>query len=88
MQAAEELGLEDVMVEVFEDPTFIQRMQYVAQQGPKDSGKGSLTNPKAIMQQGGFPMMRNVMSPMQQQNQFAQATAAEGQAAFGGMGGY
>jgi len=88
MQAAEELGLEDVMVEIFEDPTFIQRMQYFAQQGPKDSGKGSMTNPKAIMQQGGFPMMRNVMSPMQQQNQFAQATAAEGQTAFGGMGGY
>ena len=85
MQAAEELGLEDIMVEVFDDPTFQQRMQNFVQQGPKDSGKGSLMNPAAIMQNRGYPMAKSVPSEQTQFNQQSQETAAISQSAYRGV---
>ena len=87
MQAAEELGLEDVMVEVFEDPTFMRRWQMFQQQGPQDFGKGQIVNPRAVAQNGGFPMAHSIAGPETEFNQNAQATAAVGQAAFGVGGG-
>lgn len=84
MIAAEELGLEDIMVEVFEDPTFQQRWQMFTQQGPQDAGKGQILNIGSILQNGGFPMARPIPSPAIEFNQNAQRTAAMGQAAFGG----
>ena len=82
MQAAEELGIEDIMVEVFNDPTFEQRMELFMQQGPQEAGKGQMAG---VMQNQGNPMARPVMSPEQNFNKQAQETAAVGQAAWGGM---
>jgi len=85
MQAAEEMGIDDVMVEVFEDPTFQQRMQWFAQQGPKDAGKGQASI-GAIRQNGGLASARPIATPQQEFNQNAQQTAAVGQSMMG-MGG-
>ena len=84
MVAAEELGIEDIMVEVFDDPTFQQRWQIFMQQGPKEAGKGQL-NIGGVMQNGGYPLSRNILSPQQEFNQQSQETAAIGQSAFRGF---
>jgi len=80
MQAAEELGIADSLSEVFNDPKFQERMQIYMMMGPKDGSKGML-NPAAVSQQGGFPGQRPVASPMQEQRQMAQGSAAIGQSA-------
>ena len=85
MQAAEELGIESLVMEAFEDPTFMQRMQLFQQNGPQESGKGMSS--AGVMQNGGYPMAQPVMSPGQEFNQQAQQTAAVGQSAFGVGGG-
>lgn len=87
MVAAEELGIEDIMVEVFEDPTFVQRWQMFMQQGPQDAGKGQALNLGAVLQNGGSAMARPIASPVTEFNQNAQMTAAMGQSAYRGMGG-
>jgi hypothetical protein len=81
MQAAEELGISESLVEVFNDPTFQQRLEMYIQMGPQPAGKG-MVNPKAVRQQGGFSMQRPVLTPGQEFNQNAQATAAIGQSAM------
>ncbi|RLB79323.1 MAG: hypothetical protein DRH17_13940 [Deltaproteobacteria bacterium] len=87
MQAAEELGIEDLMVEVFDDPTFARRLEMFQRQGPQDSGKGQIVNPKAVAQNNGFPMAHSIAGPQTDFNRNAQQTAAMGQAAFGAGGG-
>jgi len=85
MQAAEELGIEDMVSEVFDDPTFSKRMQLFMQMGPQDAGKGNMLNTKAISQNGGFPMQHNILTPGQEFNQQSQELAGIGQQAFGGI---
>jgi len=85
MQIAEEMGIEDSMSEVFEDTTFQKRMQIFMQMGPQKPDKGKILSSKGIMQQGGFPMKHNILTPGQEFNQNAQELAGIGQSAFGGM---
>jgi len=80
IQAAEEMGIAESLVEVFNDPTFAERMMLYMQMGPKSAGKGMI-NPKAVGQQGGFPGQRPILSPTQEFNRGAQGAAAIGQAA-------
>jgi len=84
MQVAEEMGIESFMDEIFEDPTFRQRMQVFAASGPQDSGKAG-NSAAGAMQNNGNPMAHNIMTPNQEFNQNAQETAAIGQSAFQGM---
>jgi len=84
MQAAEELGIEDAISEVFNDPTFQQRMQLFMQMGPKDAGKGQIMSPKGIAQNEGFPMKRNILTPGQDFNQQSQMGAADMQSIMQG----
>ena len=65
----------------------MRRWQMFQQQGPQDSGKGQIVNPRAVAQNGGFPMAHSIAGPETEFNQNAQATAAVGQAAFGVGGG-
>ena len=81
MQAAEEMGIADSLMEVFNDPTFAERMQLYMQMGPQSAGKG-MVNPKAVRQQGGFPGQRPIATPTQEFNRGAQETAAIGQSAM------
>ena len=86
MQAAEEMGISDMMIEIFNDPDFQRRMETYMMLGPKAAGKaGGMTNPQAIQQQGGFPGQRPIAGPETQFNQQAQQTAAVGQSAFRGI---
>jgi len=85
MQAAEELGIEDAISEVFNDPTFQQRMELFMQMGPKDAGKGQIISPKGVAQNEGFPMKRNILTPGQDFNQQSQMGAADMQSVLKGM---
>ena len=78
MQLAEEQGIDDIMMEIFEDPTFQQRMQWFTQQGPKDAGKGQASM-GAIQQNGGLASARLMTSPTQDFNSNAQETAGMAQ---------
>lgn len=80
MQAAEEMGIADAVQEVFEDPTFQQRMNLMMQMGPQDTGKGSMSG---VIQNKGFAGKRDILSPQQEQNQMIQAGGAEAQSAMG-----
>jgi len=84
MQAAEELGIEDAISEVFNDPTFQQRMQLFMQMGPKDAGKGQIFSPKGIAQNQGSPMKRSILTPGQEFNQQSQMGAADMQSVMQG----
>lgn len=86
MQLAEEKGIEDLMLEIFEDPTFQQRMQWFAQQGPKNAGKGQASM-GAIQQNGGLASARPIATPQQDFNQNAQQAAGVAQSAMK-MGGF
>jgi len=84
MQAAEELGIDEVVQEVFIDPKFAQRMETFMMFGPQNPGKGQLAG---VLQNGGFAGQRPVASPATEQNQMQQMTAGEAQSAagFGGQ---
>lgn len=86
MQIAEEMGIEDAVQEIFEDPTFQKRMQMFMSMGPQNAGKGSLSM-KGVLQNGGSPLKRDIASPSKEANQSIQQPAAEAQSAmgFGGM---
>lgn len=84
MQAAEELGIEDSMSEVFEDPTFQKRMQLFMEMGPQDAGKGKMMSPQGIMQNQGSPMKHNILTPGQDFNQQSQMGAADMQSVIQG----
>lgn len=84
MQAAEELGIAEILMEVFDDPTFTQRMAMFANAGPKDPGKGQL-NMAGVMQNGGSPITRKTETPEQQFNAQSQEVAGEAQSAWRGL---
>lgn len=83
-QMADEMGISDVMAEIFVDPTFQRRMLMVEQNAPKQTGTG-MDGLKGILQNGGSP---NAGAPaptgQQQFNQNAQAGAADSQALIQG----
>jgi hypothetical protein len=90
--AAEELEIGDMMVELFHDPQFQEKLaMYIQFHAGKSGGAGNgstgstqKAGPQAgIMQNGGFPMQRNIASPGQEANQFAQGGAGqEGQGVY------
>lgn len=83
MQAAEELGIEEPIQEVFLDPTFAQRMAMMQQMGPQPEGKGQMAG---VIQNKGSPLQHDNFSPSQERNQAAQEPAAEAQSAAGSGG--
>ena len=90
MQAAEELGIADLMNEVFDDPTFRKRMKAVAEQAGLDPGKagkaGGGGGMAGVLQNGGMASSVPVNTPSQDFNQQAQMGAAQSQSdmAIGG----
>jgi hypothetical protein len=81
---AEEMGIGDWMSDKFEDPEFINRLQIMVAMGPQNAGKGSSEGKSqnttaGILQNGGSPIQRTVMSPEQEMNSSAQETAGEAQ---------
>ncbi len=87
---AEDWGISEVVDEIFTDPDFQSRMQWYASTVGKKNKKAGGASPGGMdtTQNGAFPVGGTPMgTPMQNFNQNAQATAAEGQSAMamGGM---
>lgn len=80
MQAAEEMGIDEAVQEVFQDPEFQKRLNIMMQMGPQPTGKAEL---QGILQNGGSPMRGNLAGPGTETRQQQQASAAEGQSAMG-----
>ncbi len=81
------LGIIEDVQDWFDDPEFEQKMLAIMKMGPKNAGKAGQASAEGVMQNGGFPMARNIMTPGQEFNQNAQAGAAEAQSAnFGAVG--
>lgn len=78
---AEETDIGDIMMDVFNDPEFQQKMEMMVQLGPQDTGKASMMSPGGVIQQGGSPIMKSAPTPGQEFNQNVQAGANEGQQA-------
>jgi hypothetical protein len=83
--AAEEIGIGDFVVDIFDDPEFQKRLSIMMQLNP---GKAEILNPKAIGQNKGFPMSHSILTGEQESNQFAQQTAGEGQQRRNNLDGY
>jgi hypothetical protein len=76
---AEEMGIAELVDEIFEDPDFRAKMDWYASTGGKGEGKGQIGGSNTA-QNGGFPVGRAPMGgPQQQFNQGSQATAATAQ---------
>ncbi len=82
MQAADEMGVADVMVEVFQDPKFMERIQTSQLNGPEQTSKGL---PTGDVQNNGNPLARPVADAGQQMNQQSQGVAAEAQSMNSGV---
>lgn len=79
MQAAEELGISENMVEVFNDPTFTSRLEVFMKMGPQKSEGMSL---KAVAQNEGLPSKRTIPSAGTEMAQGFQEGAAPVQSAM------
>ncbi len=77
-KAAEELEIGEWVQELFHDPQFLQRVQFMQQVGPADPGKASRQG-QAIRQNGGYPMQHRIVTPAQQQRKESQAGVRESQ---------
>jgi hypothetical protein len=86
-RVAEDLGIVEIVDDIFNDPDFRTRMEWYANMGA-GKGQSSKVGGSNTTQNGGFPIGRApAQTPAQDFNQNAQATAAVGQsaAAAGGM---
>ena len=80
-----EMGIQDNVEDIFNDPEWQQKMQMMAQMGPQDSGKAS-TPGAGIQQNKGNPAtQRPVLTPQQEVNTQVQGGAAQGQSLNQGL---
>ena len=81
---AEDMGIVEIVEQIFNDPDFIARMQWYASTAGKQNKKEGRSGPGGMMdtsQNGAFPVGGTSMpGPTRAFNQNAQATAAVGQA--------
>ena len=89
MNAAEEMGIADLVIEIFEDPTFQARMQAMTQASGLDPGKaGKSTGGSSMagaLQNKGNAQAMPVMNQQQGFNQQAQMGAADMQSQMAGQ---
>ena len=76
-QIAFELGISDVVEDLFNDPEWQQKMEIMMMLGPQNPGKaGSGSSVAGAQQNKGNPMARPIATPGQEFNQQSQETAA------------
>jgi len=76
-QIAFEMGIEDIVEDLFVDPEWQQKMQIMMMLGPQNPGKaGSGNSPAGAQQNKGNPQARPIATPKQDFNQQSQASAA------------
>jgi len=76
---AEELDINEFMVDVFNDSEFQNRLAMIEKQGEQNPGKAQVLSMKGVTQNKGFPMTKNSSTPAQESNRFAQQTAGVAQ---------
>ena len=79
-----EMGIQDIVEDIFNDPEWQQKMQMMAQMGPQDPGKAN-TPGAGIQQNRGSPMVRPTATPQQDVNAQVQAGANQGQSLNQGL---
>lgn len=78
-QIAFEMGVQDIVEDIFVDPEWQQKMEIMQSLGPQNSGKAGGNSVEGTKQNKGNPMARPVPTPGQDFNQQSQETAAMGQ---------
>ena len=85
-QMAFELGIQDLVEDIFVDPEWQMKMQVMMTLNPPNLGKaGTGNSPEGAIQNKGNPMARPVMSPTQEFNQGTQESAALSQSIMQGV---
>lgn len=88
MNAAEELGIADLMIKVVDDPTFMDRIKFIEQHAGLDPGKaGKVAGGGGVagaMQNNGNPSAVPVLNQQQGFNQQAQVGANQAQSELAG----
>lgn len=74
-QIAFEMGIQDIVEDLFDDPEFQQKLELMIQLGPQNSGKAGNSIAGATQNQGN-PMARPVSTPQQDFNMNNQQSAA------------
>jgi len=80
-----EYGIEEEVMDWFDDPNFMQRLQIMQQMGPQNPGKAGTGMGGSMAQNGEPPGTRNIPMPQQEMNMQAQETAAVAQSANQGV---
>ncbi len=76
-QIAFEMGIEDIIQDIFVDPEWQQKMEVMMMLGPQNSGKAESGNsPAGAAQNKGNPMARPIPTPQQDFNMQSQSSAA------------
>lgn len=80
-QVAFEMGIQDIVEDMFDDPEWDQKMQVMMMLGPQNQGKaeGSGGSPAGAVQNKGNAMARPISTPGQDFRQQAQSSAADAQ---------
>ena len=76
-QIAFEMGIQDIVEELFDDPEFQNKMQIMMMLGPQNQGKaGTGNSAEGAKQNRGNPQARSISTPKQDSNAQSQASAA------------
>ena len=85
-QIAFEMGISDIIEDIFVDPEWQQKMEIMLTLGPQNPGKASSGNSVAGSQQNkGNPQAKPIATPQQDFNANSQQTAAIGQSMSEGV---
>jgi len=83
-KVAFEMGIQDIVEDMFNDPNWQQQVEIMMQLGPQNPGKAS-TSVAGVQQNNGSPMARPVQTPQQDVNAQVQSGAAQGQSLSQGL---
>jgi hypothetical protein len=78
-QIAFEMGISDIVEDIFHDPEWQQKMEIMMSLGPQNPGKAGDNSVEGAKQNKGNPMARPVSTPKQDFNQQSQESAAMSQ---------
>jgi len=85
-QVAFEMGIQDIVEDMFVDPEWQMKMQVMMTLNPPNLGKAGVGNsPEGATQNKGNPMARRIATPTQEFNQGTQESAALAQSVIQGV---
>ena len=84
-QIAFEMGIQDIVEDIFVDPEWQQKMEIMMQLGPQNPGKAGGNSVEGAKQNKGNPMARPITTPGQDFNQQSQEGANQSQSVNQGV---